>query len=181
MPFTLTHHVTTSLRTDVTLSCDIIQHTNKTGQQKQGQVSNVEWILPNGRLANRNDKRFVLSQDNISAYLTIKRLNESDLGLYYCIKVYNESKIEVEQYILDRNVPYFEALRSEMHKNAIIGAVSGGAFLLLCSLLYILWYYRCSERMKRKRQILEDLQKGKDRFNTQLYDNVGLDLYTKRT
>lgn len=169
--------------TDVTLRCSPSETTsnNKTAFNSSSHIStklkNIAWITPLGQLLNNAsvaDKNLAINGTENTLSLIIKRIDEVDFGTYSCVCVWSDYKVTVSRYVIRRQ-------KISYTTNIIIGVIAAGVVLLLIVLSYALWRFCCSERVRRKRRLTDDLAQGADRFSTEFYDNVGFEHYSKKS
>ncbi|XP_045203900.2 uncharacterized protein LOC123556899 [Mercenaria mercenaria] len=172
---------------DVSIICNETSFQNTSERNNDDPVvMNRIWLLPNGdiiRTAPNSDSlaKVHVSQLNDTSVLHIRKIDDVDFGVYWCIQVWNDSSISVVKHTVNIDGPPMHEFYEQQKKNAIVGAISAGVVLGIILLVYIVWYFQCSEKMKRKRRLTDDLAKGINRYSTQIYDNVGMELYVKRT
>lgn len=150
-------------------------------------VVNQLWLLPKGGIvqsSNTSDnkaRRIFASFHNEVSVLQIKRIDDEDFGIYWCVQVWNDTTVRAIRHTLNLDGPPLDAFYEQQRHNAIVGAISGGTVLGVFIFAYIVWYFRCSEKVMRKKRLTEDLAKGVNRYSTQIYDNVGMDMYVKKS
>lgn len=149
-------------------------------------LTNQVWLLPNGNVisntnASGREWRVQVSMQLSRSVLMIHRIDDVDFGIYWCIQVWNDSSIDATKHSLNIDGPPMHAFYDRQKNNVIVGVAAAGVVLSVIVLVYIVWYFRCSERVQRKKRLSGDLAKGVNRYSTEIYDNVGMELYIKKT
>ena len=164
--------------TDAILSCDTAE--NETNGNPL-EVSNRYWLLTDGSLVNKAsqlDKQYTI---DANFTLHISRISDENFGIYYCILVLNDSSLHMHRHGLNVDGASFDSLNQSYGTRAVAGVIAAASVFVLMLGLYIIYRVCFSKKAKRKKMILEDLNKGINRFSTQFYDNVGFEVYTKRS
>lgn len=157
-----------------------------TSNSSVSDVRTFVWLLPNGQTltsksSNNHDNRYRIRENNTTSNLTILKLEDTDYGVYSCIGIWNNFLVSVIRHSLNKDGAEMTAIREKQRKNAIVGACAAGSILLVILAAYVIWRFTCSERVRRKRRLTDDLAKGVNRFSTEFYDNVGFEQYMHKS
>ena len=177
LPFSLANILHQEYYTEAKLGCD-----NADNQTSKDLLKvNKYWLMPDGMLLSKAVT--TRGKRNIDGNFTlhISKINDGDFGLYYCITVFNDSSINIQRHGLNIDGALFDSLNHSYARRAVVGAIAAASVLVIMLLIYSLYRLRFSKKAIRRKMIVEDLHKGIDRFSTQFYDNVGFELYTKRS
>lgn len=180
---------------DVVLPCQpssYDMHTNaptSAGNTSNSTVSDVRtfvWLLPNGQTltsesSNNHSNRYRIRENNTTSNLTILKVDDMDYGVYSCISIWSNFHVSVIRHSLNKDGAEMAAIREKQRKNAIVGACAAGSILLVILAGYVIWRFTCSERVRRKRRLTDDLAKGVNRFSTEFYDNVVFEQYMRKS
>ncbi|WAQ95456.1 hypothetical protein MAR_028146 [Mya arenaria] len=185
--------------TDATFTCTVMDprvtcnnisgSTNETAESgtcdlKNKHVVKIAWLLSNGNLMDNNSEnstKYTLIYSDISSMLTIHFTDDPDFGVYYCLRVWNDSSLTLERNTLNIDGPDWTAFVERQYRNLITGSIAAAVMLALILVTCLVWRYTCSEHVRRKRKIVQNLAKGVDRYSTSFYDNVGSDHYVKKS
>jgi hypothetical protein len=172
---------------DVSISCHESSFRNVSDNKEENKFAakNI-WLLPNGdivRTGQHSDRQphVYSSIINETSVLHVNRIDDIDFGVYWCVQILNDSSVVANKHTINIDGPPMHEFYEQQRRNAIVGAISAGALLGIILITYIVWHFQCSEKMRRKRRLTDDLAKGINRYSTQIYDNVGMELYVKRT
>lgn len=144
------------------------------------------WLLPDGGVIQKghaasNPANIQLFEEDGTLMLCINKIDDINFGVYWCIQVWNNTSIRAIRHTINIDGPPLHEFYEQQKKNAIVGAIAAGVVLFVVIVTYVIWYFKCSEKVKRKRRLVEDLSKGINRYSTQIYDNVGMEVYIKKT
>lgn len=149
-------------------------------------LTNQVWLLPDGGIVQKgqaasNPSNVQLFEDGGTIMLRINKIDDINFGVYWCIQLWNKTSIRAIRHTINIDGPPLHEFYEQQKKNAIVGAIAAGVVLFVVIVTYVIWYFRCSEKVKRKRRLVKDLSKGINRYSTQIYDNVGMEMYVKKT
>ena len=163
--------------TEARLRCDT------TGNETFGNSLEVNkyWLLPDGTFINQETKHRNKLKIDTNFTLYISKISDEDFGLYYCISVLNDSGLYIQRHGLNIDGANFDTLNQSYARRAVTGVIAAVGILVFMLGVFLIYHLRFSKKAKRKKMILDDLNKGIDRFNTQFYDNVGFEAYSKRS
>ena len=159
--------------TEVILDCDETEY-NFT----QSNPASKYWLLPDGNLTketNPSNKNVLIGTDMSNLTLTIKRLDDSDFGWYYCIIVWNDHTLDKIRHGVNVDGAYFGDLLEKYRHNAMIGGIAAAILFAILAGSCIIWHCRY-RRNDARNQAVDDLDKAIEGFDTKVYDNMGAEM-----
>lgn len=134
----------------VTLECTMNQTYPSLGIPKR------YWIFPNGKTYENDSnapmcrKQKCWTMDSSGFNVTIKRINDEDFGVYYCVNVFDRKSILVERRGLNVDGPYFGDLLQQYKKNAMVGGIAAAVLFVVLACSCFLWNCRYNKRKNIK-------------------------------
>lgn len=141
------------------------------------------WIFPNGKTYDsdsdapicRNEKCWTM--DPTGYNITLKRINDEDFGVYYCINVMHDNTIHVERRGLNVDGPYYGDLLEQYKENAMVGGIAAAVLFVFLAGSCLLWNCRYNKRKGIKGDMGNGDLTDINMVHSQ-YDNKAMDLET---
>lgn len=148
-------------------------------------LSNIhtrQWIFPSGKTyvddntapICRREKCWEMDSSGFN--VTIKRINDEDFGVYYCVIVMKNNSIYIIRKGLNVDGPYYGDLLAKYTENAKIGGIAAAVLFVLLGGSCFLWTCRYNKRKNIKSERNGDLT---DISMVHAYDNKATEMNEK--
>lgn len=136
------------------------------------------WIFPSGKVYDNDNSAPICGRNKcwemnpLGFNVTIKRINDDDFGVYYCVLVLNDSSIRVLRKGLNVDGPYYGDLLEKYKENAKIGGIAAAVLFIIVGGSCFLWNCRYN---KRKSKMNKENGNLTDINMVHTYENRGTD------
>ncbi|VDI11075.1 Hypothetical predicted protein [Mytilus galloprovincialis] len=141
-----------------------------------------QWIFPSGKTYDNDNNSPICRREkcwemDASGFnVTIKRINDEDFGVYYCVIVMTDKSIYLIRKGLNVDGPYYGDLLAKYTENAKIGGIAAAVLFVLLGGSCFLWTCRYNKRKNIKSDSNGDFS---DINMVHAYDNKATEMNEK--